>query len=60
MKKPIRFIIVFAVAIVVIVGVNRAMQWFLHGAKDVAIERTQKNVQQTQKLVTVKDSPKKD
>jgi hypothetical protein len=38
-KKPIRFIIVFAVAIVVIAGVNRAVQWFLHGDKDVAVEQ---------------------
>lgn len=60
MKKPIRFILVFVVAMVAIAGVNRAVQWFLHSSKDVAMERTNKNVQQMQKSATVKESPKKD
>jgi hypothetical protein len=38
-KKPIRFIVAFVVVIVVIAGVNRAVQWFLQGDKDVAVEQ---------------------
>jgi flagellar basal body-associated protein FliL len=41
-KKPIRFIVAFVVAVVVIAGLNRAVQWFLNSSKDVAMERTQK------------------
>jgi flagellar basal body-associated protein FliL len=40
-NKLIRTVVIFVVVIVVIAGVNRAVQWFLQGGKEAAADKAQ-------------------
>jgi hypothetical protein len=60
LKKLIRFVVIFAAVIVAIAVANKAVQWFLGGAKDVGTSRTNKSVESMQKSTPAKESPKKD
>ena len=54
-KIPGKILILIIAAIVLVFVARTAYEWFLHKAKDVAIERTNKSLQQPQKAIPPKE-----